>query len=60
MEKYYRIMYLNDEFTVCCLQDFDEMDYDKESELPLKFKDEDVAKRMVNILNETQSIEFSI
>lgn len=57
---YYRIMYLDNMFVVCCLQDFDELYYDKETELPLKFNDEEVAKRMANVLNKIEGIEFSI
>ena len=53
-EVYYRIIFslLENEFVVCTLQGFDEVDYDKDYMLPLKFKDEKFADSMASVLNE--------
>lgn len=59
MEVYYRIMYIDNEYKVCCLQDFDEIDYNKEMQLPLKFSSETIAERLADTLNKSKYIEFS-
>lgn len=55
---YWRIKYDCGNYIVCCLQWFDEKDYDQELMLNLKFNVESEANRFASMLNSFKNLEF--